>query len=332
MQIAGSVLTKGYKFNYSRQIIGLMKTIILLVFRIRASFQLATYAVLSSLSENLADRFKRHMRHYEERFAIKSLRNGWTDIMLKEMHCWCGLHAFRRELIISEHLVGPEVVVKMLQELDRKEGGIANFLSRGEIARIALCRRFSGVEADELYSFKKLLLTSSVSHKKDLIKIFYKRSGQGEPNWELARYLMDIFCDDYNFIAWLAKNGSHAVLQMQFITKTLLMQNDTRIIGNISKVREELKDFVLSVGLTGGVIHTFDYYTRLIELRQYLYNKKDIAEWEKYLLEKADNRIIREQILQHGLHSDKAVQLLFEQNNPELIDAYNIYKESNEHN
>lgn len=305
-----------------------MKVISLLLFRIRTAFQKATYVVLLTFSTALAGWYQKHMLNYEERFAIKSLRHGWEDVMLKKMKHWCNLKNFRRELIIDEYKAGNNVVYQMLKELNKQGKGLEDHFTNIEIELLMLNRRYFGMD-EEMNFFKRFLLNSPVKHKKELIKIFYMRSHLGEPNLLLATQLVDMFSDDYEFIAYLAKNrDSHRSLHSKFIAETLLLQGSVTRCGNITKARQELKDYVLEVGFGKCDLKRFGYNQLLAELREHLYDTDNIAAWEKYLFDHADVYIIRDMIAIHGIHSEEGIQRLLEKNDGMLIEAYNHYKKN----
>lgn len=305
-----------------------MKVISLLLFRIQTAFQLATYVVLSLFSSALASRYQKHILNCEERFAIKSLRHGWEDVMLKKMKHWCTLKNFRRELIIDEYKAGNNVVYQMLKELYKQGKGLEDHFTNIEIELLMLNRRYFGMNEDMNF-FKKFLLYSLVKHKKELLKIFYMRSHLGEPDFVLATYLMDMFSDDYEFIAYLAKNrDSHRVLHDKFIAETLLLQGSVSRCSNITKAKRELKDYVLEVGFGKCNLNRFGYNQLLAELREHLFDTDNIAVWEKYLFDHADVYNLRDMIAIHGIHSEEGIQRLLEKNDSMLIEAYNHYKKN----
>ena len=305
-----------------------MKILSLLFFRIRTAFQFATYVVLSSVNEGLAENFKRHMTKYEERFAIKAVQNGWENLVLKEMHNWCTLKNFRREVFIDEYRTGNDVVYKMLWELNKHGKGLEDHLTNVEIECLALNRRYFGMDSDMNF-FKEFLLNSSIKNKKEIIKLFYMRSHLGEPDFNLAKQLVDMFSDDYEFISYLAKRAdSNKVLHNKFIAETLLLQGSVAKSADIAKAREELKDYVLAVGISHCNLELFGYNHLLAELRGHLYVSDEVALWEKYLFEFADTYVTRDMITMYGIHSDEGVQKLLEKNDGMLIEAYNTYKKN----
>lgn len=288
-----------------------MEKMRLFFLNIRLFFQSWLHFTISFFNECLGLKYERHIRTTLDNYACKAIRNGWTEILLKKMNTFCKSPKFRRELIVSEQ--SNKVVLALLKELRK---GSESFIAEKELELLVCCRKFYNVDDKDLYPLRKLLLSSSLDNKKDIVKLFYKNSECGEMNDELALDVIKMFEDDFDFIVWQASHESSVVLKNYFIEKALSMPVD-------EKLKKDFEGFVCLSGFDGCTVKWHGVSELLLNMRPYLWRIEDLEVWESYLLDAELLSTMKTQILKYGIKTQVGISKLIELNNDVIIDAYN---------
>lgn len=278
---------------------------------IKLFFQSCLYYIISFFNERLGLKYKRHIRTTLENYACKAIRKGWKNILLEKMNTFCKSPKFRRELIVSEQ--GNDMIIALLEALRKNS---ENFIVGAELELLVCCRKFYNVDDKDLYPLRKLLLSSSLDNKKDIVKLFYKNSERGEMNDELALDVIKMFEDDFDFIVWQASHESSVVLKNYFIEKALSMPVD-------EKLKKDFEGFVRLSGFDGCTVKWHGVSELLLNMRPYLWRKADLELWESYLIDAELLHTIKTQVLRYGIKTQVGISKLLELNNNVIIDAYN---------
>lgn len=278
---------------------------------IRLFILFCLYHVISVFNKNLGKKYKRYIKKSVEKYACKAIRNGWTEILLEKMDIFCKSPKFRRELIVSEQ--SNKVVLALLKELRKNS---ENFIVEAELELLVCCRKFYDVDDKELYPLRKLLLSSSLDNKKDIVKLFYKNSERGETNDTLALEIIKMFVSDFDFIVWQASHESSVVLKNYFIQRALSMPVD-------EKLKKDFNGFVKSSGFAGCTVKWEGVNELLLNMRPYLWRIEDLEVWESYLLDAELLSTMKTQILKYGIKTQVGISKLLELNNNVIINAYN---------
>ena len=288
-----------------------MEKLSLFAFNLRAFFQALLCVIIRIFSVKVAKRYLNHIDKVDEKFGIKAIRKGWGSILCLKMRYFVQLPGFRRELILSK--LPDEYILDMLRSIKLAQ------LSTDDFVMIALNRSFKETGTANLNWFKRALFGLTIENKKEIIKYFYKNSGEGESSDLISELLLEDFEDDFEFIFWHVLNGGSNTIRKFFIKKLVSgIAND--------KTKEQIKLFAENTGLGGCEFEKKSYSELLLGVRPFLTRKEDIEIWEHYLLKGKNIEIIKPQVRKFGIQSKKGLDMLLELNNKDIIDAYNYQK------
>lgn len=269
------------------------------VFNVTLYLRTMLHSIIAIFSKAKSDQYWHYVQRTVIDFGCKAVQKKWYHVLYEKMKLFSKSSRFRKVLITSE--IDNSFIVLLLKKL--YESPNTQHLENKEIEMMVACRSFDDVDQFDMYNFRRTMIFSSITCKKEIIKLYYTKSFSGEMNDNLAQELVKIFGDDYEFISLLVDNGSSPVLKNFFIRKTLFSLPTPQ--GEI-----KLKEFVRKKSLAGCNICLYGSNPLLREMRSYLTSSTDIEKWENYLLSCETDSVIRCEAAKYGLQSTTIKKLL----------------------